>query len=49
METTKEEHINHVPSEIESVEARIAELEDYKIELEDSYNKLKLELSEKNE
>lgn len=33
METTKKEHIDHEPSEIESIEARIAELEEYRTSL----------------
>lgn len=45
METTKEEHINHDPSEIESIEVRIAELEEYKIELEIMYEKLKIKIN----
>lgn len=48
METIKEELIQHEPDKIESIKARIAELDEYKIELEDFYNKLKSELSEKN-
>lgn len=47
METIREELVQHEPNKIESIEARIAELEEYKIELEDFYNKLKSELGEK--
>lgn len=48
METIREELIQHEPDEIESIKARIAELDEYKIELEDCYNQLRLELGKKD-
>lgn len=47
METIRKELIHHQTAQIKSIEARIAELGKYKIELEEFYNKLKLELGEK--
>ena len=48
METIREELIQNESSKIESIKAQIAELDEYKIELESFYNKLKSELSEKD-
>lgn len=48
METIRKELSHHQIAKIEKIKARIAELEEYKIELEEYYNKLKLELSEKD-
>ncbi len=48
METITEELHQLELDTIVSIEARIAELEEYKIELENFYNKLKSEISEKS-
>lgn len=47
METIREELKQHQIDEIENIEARIAELEEYKIELQEITNKLMSELGEK--
>lgn len=41
METIREELSQHQIAKIESIKARIAELEEYKIELEEIYKKIK--------
>lgn len=47
METIREELSQHQIAKIESIKARIAELDEYKIDLENFYNKLKSELGKK--
>lgn len=50
METITEKQIQYDPhrkDQIESIKTRIAELEEYKIELDNFYIKLQLELEEK--
>lgn len=44
METIREEQTKQEPDKIERIKARIDELNEYKIELEEFYNKLKKEL-----
>lgn len=48
METKREELSHHQIAKIESIKARIAELDKYKIELQNFYNKLKSELDERD-
>lgn len=48
METIRKKALEHETNEIESIKARIADLDEYEIGLDKLYNELKLAFGEKN-